>query len=138
MNDKYILDAAGEAQPCADLFAWARWMEANHRNRHVADTYFGAVRISTVFLGLDHSFREIDVAMGLEPGPPILWESMVFGGPLDGEQVRYATRAEADAGHTLLCQAVVRALESPASIDAVDPHGNVNTGTPPTRDKKSS
>jgi hypothetical protein len=61
--------------------------------------------------------------MGRTPGPAILWESMVFGGPLDGEQRRYATRAEADAGHTALCMAVVRALE---------------VGTAPTRDERST
>jgi len=47
--------------------------------------------VSTVFLGLDHSF---------EPdGPPVLWETMVFGGPEGDFQCRYATAVEARAGH---------------------------------------
>ena len=46
--------------------------------------------VSTVFLGIDHNWGD---------GPPVLYETMVFGGPLDEEQVRYCTRAEAAAGH---------------------------------------
>jgi hypothetical protein len=54
-----------------------------------------------VFLGLDHSFRQ---------GPPILWETMVFGGPLDGEMMRYTSRAEAFDGHQEMCRRVREAL----------------------------
>ena len=28
-------------------------------------------------------------------GPPLLYETMIFGGPLEEEQERYSTRAEA-------------------------------------------
>jgi hypothetical protein len=104
VTERYILDADGAPVPCEDLFAWGRWMQT--ADRQIARTAFGDVWISTVFLGLDHSFRAIT---GL-PGPPILFESIVFGGPLHQEQRRYATRAEADAGHTALCIAVVDAL----------------------------
>jgi len=51
----------------------------------------GDVFVSTVFLGLDHGFGR--------PGPPILFETMVFGGPMDDYQERYATWDEAEAGH---------------------------------------
>jgi len=55
------------------------------------------VVVSTVFLGLDHSVR----------GPPQLFESMVFGGPLDGTQHRYSTWEEAERGHKhLLAESV--------------------------------
>lgn len=107
-NGQYILDADGEPQRCEDLLTWGRWMQT--ADRHVAKTTFGDVTVSTVFLGLDHSF---------DSGPPLLWESMVFGGPLNGEQDRYATRAEADAGHTALCIAVTEALEQAAAAVAV-------------------
>lgn len=50
----------------------------------------GTVTVSTVFLVLNHSFGE---------GPPVLWESMAFGGPLDEDQRRYASREAAVAGH---------------------------------------
>lgn len=114
-NGRYILDADGEPQPCEDLLTWARWYET--ADRIVAAAWFGEVRVSTVFLGLDHRF-------GFN-GPPILWESMVFGGPLDGEQRRYTSRADADAGHTALCLAVTDAearshLSAQASKDHHD------------------
>lgn len=49
------------------------------------------IRISTVFLGIDHSF-----GVG---GRPILFETMAFGGVMDGKCERYATEEEARAGH---------------------------------------
>jgi hypothetical protein len=62
------------------------------------------IRVSTVFLMLDHSF------MG---GPPVLWETMVFGGPNDCEQWRYAHRRAAKAGH----RDVVRFLRLALAVD---------------------
>jgi hypothetical protein len=50
----------------------------------------GRVTVSTVFLALDHSFGD---------GPPVLWETMVFGGPADMDQQRYTSREAAEAGH---------------------------------------
>jgi hypothetical protein len=91
MNDRYILDESGNPQPCADLATWARAFDGT---RHIAMTDVDssvAAKVSTVFLGLDHRF-------GGE-GPPIVFETMVFGGALDGEQERYCTKAEALAGH---------------------------------------
>ena len=69
--------------------------------KRVALTEVGPYRISTVFLGLDHSF---DVE-----GPPILFETMVFFsrlGALDIDMDRYATWAEAEAGHWLKVEEV--------------------------------
>lgn len=60
-------------------------------NRRVALTTVGDADVSTVFLGLDHSFRLA--------GPPLLFETMVFGGDLDERQWRYSTWDEAVAGH---------------------------------------
>lgn len=48
------------------------------------------VDISTVFLGFDHGFGQ---------GLPILFETMIFGGPYDQWQRRYCTWDEAEAGH---------------------------------------
>ena len=91
--DNYIL-VDGEPIFEPDLMRWARWnIEGGIDRRRVALTEFGAVRVSTVFLGSDHSFG----------GPiPILFETMVFGAPLrhlDGYQERYATLEEARLGH---------------------------------------
>lgn len=49
--------------------------------------------VSTVLLYLDHAYGDVDV------GPPTVYETMVFGGPLDGEQDRYTSRKDAQAGH---------------------------------------
>ena len=88
MNLYYVLDQAG--RPCpADLLTWAAWFSS--ADRTVAHDVVGGASISTVFLGLDHRHGR--------PGPPILYETMVFGGPLDEEQRRYATREQALSGH---------------------------------------
>lgn len=52
-----------------------------------------SVRVSTVWLGLDHSFGK---------GPPLIFESMVFDGTDEtnnGDMRRYTTEEEARAGH---------------------------------------
>jgi hypothetical protein len=101
----YVLDAAGDPVPEPDVLVWGRWFES--ADRHVAqdmDEGEGAanIRVSTVFLGLDHSFREA--------GPPVLWETLVFGGVLDGEQHRYTSRADALRGHQAMCRRVRETL----------------------------
>jgi len=59
--------------------------------RRVRKDQIGNAEVSTVFLVINHNF-------GLE-GPPLIFETRVFGGDLDGEQWRYSTEAEAIAGH---------------------------------------
>lgn len=83
--------------PCEEL-AWHGWFES--AERHVGDDTIRGVRISTVFLGLDHNF--------FGEGPPILWETMVFGGRLHGEMRRYSSRADAVRGHALFVTRVDR------------------------------
>ena len=62
----------------------------------VASTKFeyadGEISVSTVFLmGINHAFGdEVE---------PILFETMIFGGPMDQYQTRYSTWEEAEAGH---------------------------------------
>jgi hypothetical protein len=92
-DDKYILleDHSIEA---VDLETWAKWFETADRKvrrTEYTDQAGERILISTVFLGLDHSFS-LD-------GPPILFKTMVFGGSLDESQDRYATWDEAVAGH---------------------------------------
>jgi hypothetical protein len=97
----YVLDANGEPQPEPDLEAWGHWFEraSRDRTRIVAqdkDERGGVdVLVSTVFLGLDHNFGA--------SGPPVLWETMILGGPHDGYQRRYASRAAALEGHQVAC-----------------------------------
>ena len=49
------------------------------------------VSVSTVFLMLDHNY--------IPGGPPMLFETMIFGGDHDQYQDRYTTKAEALIGH---------------------------------------
>lgn len=65
----------------ASLLEWAAFFE-NVDNRRVAEAYVGEWHrkpslVSAVFLGIDHDF--------LGDGPPILFQTIVFGGPLHGE-----------------------------------------------------
>lgn len=89
-HDYYRLDGH-EAVPC-DLHEWATAFKGP---RHVAIYEFGDTKVSTVFLGLDHGYGD---------GPPVLFETMVFGGPHDGHQERASTWDEAQCMH----DAVVR------------------------------
>ena len=98
MSPYYILQ---DGEPVAvDLTAWASWFET--ADRHVArETVRGFYDVSTVFLGLDHQFGD---------GPPILFETMVFGG--DHEEVgsytqRYSTWDEAEAGHKRVVEQLI-------------------------------
>lgn len=60
-------------------------------------THLGGTRVSTVYLGLDHAWGG---------GPPLIFETMIFGGPLEDYTRRYSTLEQAKAGHA---QAVRRA-----------------------------
>lgn len=91
MTDHYILSVAGDPVPESDVMKWAQWFEKAGAERQVARTTLGGdVVVSTVFLGLDHSFGR---------GDPQLFETMIFGGALDQTQDRYATRQAAINGH---------------------------------------
>jgi hypothetical protein len=97
----YILD--GRTPVAVDWLTWAEWFEKTER--HVADDTIGASRVSTVFLGLDHNFHAT--------GPPVLFETLVFGGPLNGEGDRYITYDQAEAGHTAMLVRVAEARDVP-------------------------
>jgi hypothetical protein len=103
MSDKYVQDAQGNPVRCDDLMQWAASFE-QAASRTIARDEIGEVLISTVFLGLDHSFHG---------GPPVLWETMIFGGALDQEQERYTSRAHALTGHAAMV-ARVRAASTRA------------------------
>lgn len=88
MMDYYILDGK-EPVKVSDVITWATWFET--ASRKVKHTILSqGVEVSTVFLGLDHQWGE---------GPPLLFETMVFGGKHDQDQWRYPTWDEAIEGH---------------------------------------
>lgn len=85
----------------------------------------GEIEISTVFLIIDHSFGH---------GPPVLWETMIFGGPLDEDQGRYTSAEDALVGHhrwvtlilTALDQAGVKVLRKTGREGAGSPNGGLS------------
>ena len=73
--------------------------QTEHQDRTVAKSNVGDYWVSTVFLGLDHQWED--------NGPPLLFETMVFGkGPLDERQERCTTWEEAEAMHEAMCEEV--------------------------------
>lgn len=93
----YILE--GQNPVAIDnIIKWAKWFET--AKRHVGETFVGKTRISTVFLGIDHSFAE---------GHHLLFETMVFGQPFNEAMERYSTWEEAEKGHKNWVQKVIGA-----------------------------
>lgn len=82
MSGEYILEGRTPV-PAKDMMEWAKWFEKADRVVRQTELKASNVRVSTVFLGLDHSFTG---------GPPLLFETLVFGGHLDGEMERYSAR----------------------------------------------
>lgn len=102
MVGQYILNDAGEPVAVDDLYDWGRWL--SETDRHVAKAVLrGGVTVSTVFLGLDHSF--------CEDGPPV-WETMIFGGPHDGTQWRYVSREDAVTGHDAALAMALKTIQA--------------------------
>lgn len=99
----YILDDNDNTIE-VDLLTWAQWLEHTD-NRIVGFTQITSqVLVSTVFIGLDHRFP------GFPPGPPILYETLVFGGPLNGEGTRYCSHDDALTGHRMYVKRARKAL----------------------------
>lgn len=107
MSGLYILDGQRPV-PCDDVSTWGRW--CHETDRHVGLAIWGdpdgaeVARVSTVFLGVDH---------GWGPGPPILFETMVFTPDLprlDQHQWRARTWEEAAEHHEIACALVRLAL----------------------------
>lgn len=98
---KYILNEHGEAEKCPDVLKWAEWFENSFEQRRLRSDTVCGMRVSTVFLALDHGSS---VA-----GPPILWETMVFD--KNNNMAfdicrRYTSRKEAEAGHEAVLEQI--------------------------------
>jgi len=89
----YILDENNKPKK-AELLEWANWngqVDVRKVKFDSIENGTGKINISTVFLGLDHNFDD--------NGPPLVFETMIFGGIHDQYQDRYSTFEEALAGH---------------------------------------
>lgn len=81
------------------MWDWAIKIEARDMTEYgiIGNTRIDDVRVSTVWLGLNHNFWG--------DGPPLIFETMIFGLDVSDEeepseyQFRYATKEAALAGH---------------------------------------
>lgn len=103
----YVLDENHEPRGTKDVREWSVFFE-NIEHRRVACTELTAdVSVSTVFIGIDHRF--------VGEGDPLLFETLVFGGPLDGEMDRYTSWGGAERGHAEIVARVMAALRGGAA-----------------------
>lgn len=100
-----ILDSGGYYDYQGREITMREWAVLIEEKRAHPDGYWrvghrerGDVIVSTVWIGIDLGFH-----IG---GPPIIYETMVFGGEYDQDTVRYATRYEAQVGHLAMCRKV--------------------------------
>ena len=96
----FILEGR-RAVPVHNVITWALWYE--RANRRVNFTRIGNIEISTVFLGLNYSYDPDDPR-------PLLFETMIFGGSLDGCQYRSSTWARAEKYHREVVALVKKSL----------------------------
>ena len=87
-----------------DVEEWAKWFTSDNRTVKKTEgtismtgAQLGNITISTVFLGMDHGFN------GEEP---VLFETLVFGGPCDGDMDRCSTWEGAEKMHEKMIEHV--------------------------------
>lgn len=88
----YILDDNKNVIP-ATLMEWGSYLQQNRKDRIVKKEIVNGCKISTVFIGLDHSFSFSPI--------PEIFETMIFVDE-DMKDIyldRYATWKEAEEGH---------------------------------------
>lgn len=89
MNNKYIL-VDKKPQVEKDLIKWCKWFE--NADRVVKQTDLKGLKVSTVFLGLDHNL--------FEEGEPLLFETMIFPTEKSEDyQTRCSTWEQAEKQH---------------------------------------
>lgn len=87
----FVEEVDGTVRPARDVMEWAA--EFSIAARVVAQTQVGPSFVSTVWIGLDMEF------MVGGHDRPMVFETMVFDGPIDGSTVRHPTRELAQFGH---------------------------------------
>jgi hypothetical protein len=94
----YILDDQRRPIRASDVSEWQRWIKHREASLRIGVETIGESRVSTVFLAADASLDTSE--------EPLLFETMILGGPLRQERVRYATWEEAEAGHRRMVERV--------------------------------
>lgn len=91
----YLLNADGNPVPEPDYDKWKKWSDENAEARRVAHDEIEGTEVSTIFHGI------------VEDDSLHVWESRIFGGPLDQVTDRCAgTREQAEAMHARLVERV--------------------------------
>jgi hypothetical protein len=97
MSKWYKLDEKNNPVRCVDhseYFNWHKSLPVDGKTGigiQVASTKVSdGVCVSTVFLGSDHGWGD---------GPPVLWETMIFGGDRNEDCERYCSLKESLDGH---------------------------------------
>ena len=95
---RWILDTDDETPLlCPNHDAWSLWMAASEVI--LAKTRIRErVLVITAFIGIS-----LDAG-----GPPMLWETRVFGSDQHGKETHYASRSDAMEGHRKQCLALVQ------------------------------
>lgn len=102
MSRHYKLAEDGRTPVKVTFMEFLDWQVANQDLLQVRHSQIGNYDVSTVFLGLNHNWRR--------EGPPVLWETMVFGGRLDARmQSRYTSYEDALKGHEAILAAIRKA-----------------------------
>ncbi len=87
----------GKAPVKTTLAQWVSKFTLDFREAYAELTIGGvSVSVSTIFLGLDHNHS----------GPPLLFETLIFGGEHDRRRWRYCTWPEAKTRHTEVVEAL--------------------------------
>jgi hypothetical protein len=105
-TDYYILE--GHELRVATWEEYVAWVgQGFEETKRVAKDTVGDAEVSTVFLMIDHNWGD---------GPPVLFETMVFGPDMGEPCWRYTTWDKAKAGH----DRVVAALKAGETLDDLD------------------
>lgn len=92
----YILDDDHHVIPVT-AEEWEIWFRENKQWVGFTD-FTDKLWVSTMFIGLNHQFDE--------NGPPLVFETLVRGGPLDGTGRRYSSWDDAEVGHKMFVKKV--------------------------------
>ena len=113
LSNRYFHLEGHVAVPSKSIAEHLLWeIGATHEQRIVAKDHIEGVEVSTVFLSQNHNFRE---------GPPLVFETMVFGEGVDDYQRRYSTWEEAEQGHKETVAKVLSTLGLPSKPAPLPP-----------------
>ena len=91
MVDFYVLDGSGQPVKERNFKKAMKWHSQPENYVIWRNEIAEGIRVLTEFLMIDHRF--------VGEGPPLLWETMTWGGVHGGTCERYESREEAEEAH---------------------------------------